>query len=403
MANTRRHIIVGYAVFTLLFLSGIFVFTLFRIDLLSMKNEKTVDDTLKSLGYDLKLLFSDKGNFEETKMSDLFDRALSNEPRLLVVALISDNGIIRAKGVSKEYVVDADLGTTLGKLEYKKPLGTSVKEMNVVLEYRNVQLPGRPRLSALYISFSKKDSVVLFEEILYILLGFFGLTLIMIIVTAVLSRRDEKALQRALAPDMPLDLPSAPPPAAPRPAPRTPVDEGLAAPPRDLEWSEEEREARKRERFSEITGLVKRDFLRERLAAEIERAVSFNEDMALILISLEVEDGAAWKVHLVPIIHRLFGNPDMAHEYGPNAAAIIAPGMDIDTAIKSAQLLYRQISDRKLKTCMGISTRNGRSLTPAIFTEEASQALAQAESGTQSPIIAFRSDADRYSDYMQKK
>jgi GGDEF domain-containing protein len=401
MENTRRHIIVGYAVFTLLFLSGIFVFTLFRIELLSMDNGKRVDAALKELRYQLEIQFSLKSNFSEPEMSGLFDKALSGEPRLLVVAALSDEGIIRAKGVSREYVVNADLGRSLDRIEYKKPLGTSVKEMDLTLKYKDVQLPGRTRLSALYISFSKKDSGMLLEEILFILLGFFGLTLIMILVTAVIARREEATLRRALTPDTPLNLPDLPPTPSPRPVPAAPVQppgtDGL----KGLEWSEEEREARRRERYSEETGLVKRGFFQDRLAAEIERAVSFGEDMALFLISAGVEQPDAWKVHLVPVIHRLFGDPDLAHEYGPDTAAVIAPGMDMDTAIKTARLFYKQVLERKMKSLVGITTRNGRSPAPAILLEEADQALAQAVRGAQSPIIAFRSDADKFNNYMK--
>jgi hypothetical protein len=396
MENTRRHIIVGYAVFTLLFLSGIFVFTLFRIEIFSLDNEKRVEGVLKDLRYQLEIQFSLKGNFTEPEISDLFDRALSSEPRLQVVAALTDDGLIRAKGVSKEYVVNADLGRSLDHLEYKKPLGTSVKEMELVLKYKDRRLPGRPRLSALYVSFSKDDSFTLLEEILFILLGFFGLTLIMIVVTAIITRREAVVLQRALAPDAPLDLPELPrreapprPASPPPPAPRGTEDDSLP----ELEWSEEEREARRRDRFSPDTGLVKREFFQDRLANEIERAVSFNEDVALFLITVEGGDHAAWKVHLVPAIHRLFGDAELAHEYDSGTAAVIAPGMDIDTAIKTAKLFYKQVYERKFHALMGITSRNGRVPTPQAFTEEAVQALAQAARGGQSPIIAFRSDA----------
>ncbi len=402
MENTRRHIIIGYAVFTLLFLSGIFVFTLFRIEILSLDNEKQVDAALKDLRYQLEIQFSLKGAFSEPEMSGLFDRALSGEPRLLVVAALSDEGIIRAKGVSKEYIVDAELGRSLGRLEYKKPLGTSVKDMELVLKHKDVRLPGRTRLNALYISFSKKDSGTLLEEILLILLGFFGLTLVMIVVTAVVTRRETEALKRAFASDEPLDLPELPTEDAVRPVPIPSGRQADDEAPRSLEWSEEERESRKRERFSDTTGLVKTGFFKERLATEIERAVSFGEDLALFLIAVNGVEPTAWKMHLVPVLHRLFGDPDLAHEYGPATAAVIVPGMDIDIAIKTAKLLYKQAALHKMKSLIGITTRNGRSLTPPIFIEEAAQALAQATREAQSPIIAFRSDADKFNDYQKK-
>jgi hypothetical protein len=473
MEDTRRRFIAGYAIFTLLFLSGVFIYTLFRIDMLSHDNKATVETVTDRLRTDLVLKFALKGNFSEHEVATLFKRALEDEKLLLVVVLSSrDYGLIKAVGKSTDFFVPAQFNDPMRRVEFKKPLGTSELEGGktvLTLTYKTVSLDAR--LNVLYTSFSTDDTTRLSREILFILLGFFVLTLIMIIVVSAVSSREDRIVADVLARrpvEEEIDLPVFPsrpapvqrPPAQPVSLPgrermeaeaadaevetvdelktdedeiltdedKLPTDEdelptdedelptgGIespgeipelrdtpsevdAGPAENLEWSEEEREARKRERLEERSGLVKPEYFRERLGNEIERAVSFGEDLSLIFISAAGID--RWSESATAILHHCFGNPELAFEFESDTAAVVAPGLSIDAAIKAAKLAYKRLTGEGLRVCLGITARNGRPVTPSLFIEEGSQALAQAERGGQSPIIAFRADADKYNDFV---
>jgi hypothetical protein len=186
MEDTRRRIIAGYAIFTLIFLSGVFIYTLFRIDMLSHDNRATVESVTDRMRTDLVLKFALKGNFSEHEVATLFKRALEDEKLLLVVVLSSrDYGLIKAVGKSTDFFVPAQFNDPTRRVEFKKPLGTAELEGSktvLTLTYKTVSLDAR--LNVLYTSFSTDDTARLSREILFILLGFFVLTLIMIIVVS---------------------------------------------------------------------------------------------------------------------------------------------------------------------------------------------------------------------------
>ena len=190
------------------------------------------------------------------------------------------------------------------------------------------------------------------------------------------------------------DFPVASPGDEAAPAASAPTAAGGGAATTDLEWSEAERAERKRERFSSRTGLVRGEYFLERLSVEIERAVSFGEDLALFFVSADAARSGAepWGAEFADALCRSFGNPELAFEYEPRTAAVVAPGMNIDAAIAAAKRLYHSLLGAGVRACLGITARNGRPVTPPPFIEEAAQALTQAKSGGQSPIVAFRTD-----------
>jgi GGDEF domain-containing protein len=441
MEDTKRRIVAGYAIFTLLFLSGVFVFTLFRIETLSFNNKDRVERVIDRLRENLVKKFSLKGNFAEREVSDLFRNALDEEDCLLVVVVSTrDYGILKAVGKSKDYFEPAQFNDLSRPVVFNKPLGTAELASDktaLTLTYNNLTLDAR--LNALYTSFSSRDAAVLLREILFLMLGFFTLTLIMIIVVSAVTSREDRIVAAAVTrrpPPEKIDLPefparrAAPPPTiAPQergPSLQTPgTEEPIAGPDEsapvqfadipelrdeaagggaaaagsataeDLSWSDEEREARKRERYSERSGLIRSEYLRERLGVEIERAESFDEDLALAFVSVSAARSGAGTgdESFASSLRQYFGGPELAFEYDPDTAAAVAPGMNIDAAIKAAKLLYKALFASGLRACVGITARNGRTVTPEAFLEEAAQALSQAKSGAQSPIIAFRAGA----------
>ncbi|MBN2353457.1 MAG: GGDEF domain-containing protein [Spirochaetales bacterium] len=456
MEDTKRRIIAGYAIFTLLFISGVFVFMLLRIDALSWEHKVRIEEVIGRFRINVVDRFSKAGSFASEQVADLFPSLLSDNPDLLVIAVSSPKyGILQSRYRSKNYFPPAQYRNQAGPVEFKKPLGTAeLSPVAVTLIYNNVSIDAR--IDALYTVFSNDDATVLLQELLLILLGFVVLTFIMIIIVSAVSSRDaalsgrDRIAATALARRRPgsavdareypgrrtpsserhvyahrpdssrtaesfieelpeLDADSQPSDSEPasEPEPRFGYDSDSAPEPHcdrepeleyeaeaaaGLEWSEEERKARRLERYDERTGLVRKEFFRERLAMEIERAASFREDAALLLVAVSAARSGAdpWGGEFTDALRRSFTDADLSFEYEPGTAAVIAPGMSIDAAIRSAKILYQSLLAIGVRACLGITARGGRQIAPESFVEEAAQALAQAKTGGQSPIIAFR-------------
>ena len=125
MEDTRRRLVAGYAIFTLLFLSGVFVFTLMRIDILSAGNKDRVEAVTDKLRADLVLAFAQTGTFAGHEVDGLFTKALDDEPRLLVVVVSTkENGILKAAGKSKKYLPAAQFDDRARPVVFNQPLGT---------------------------------------------------------------------------------------------------------------------------------------------------------------------------------------------------------------------------------------------------------------------------------------
>lgn len=159
------------------------------------------------------------------------------------------------------------------------------------------------------------------------------------------------------------------------------------------------------ELFSPRTGLGWRDHLNQRLGFEINRTASFNQDMVLAFITIdrfeELSHSEDVYETVAKIILDTFPFQDLAFEYGKGSYAVILPDSDLYEGIKNLEIFQKKISgkvfrNQAITVSIGISSRNGRLLSPETIIQEAGRALEKATSEGRSRIIAFKADPEKY-------
>lgn len=159
--------------------------------------------------------------------------------------------------------------------------------------------------------------------------------------------------------------------------------------------------------FSPVTGFGWEEYLEDRLDSELIRSASSEEDITLMMIRIkdfDTESPNAQEFYDIILSYIQF--KDMIFEYGKDGFSCIVHNMTIDAALKFAEEIYEQLSEKLKELGMdneigiGISTRSFR-LIPAkrIFTE-AQEALQRAFMDPDTPIVAFRVDPEKYRQYI---
>ncbi len=163
--------------------------------------------------------------------------------------------------------------------------------------------------------------------------------------------------------------------------------------------------------FSTRSGLVWGEYLGERLRFELERAASFDQDLSLALIipdSLSRQPPALPAASVEPVYRRLaqavaerYPLRDLVFELKGYMIGLIVPDRSLDQSIVDLESFRKSAQERRwegeaVTVSIGLSSRNGRLISPDILLREARASLARAvrEGGNQ--LIAFRADPDKF-------
>jgi len=151
--------------------------------------------------------------------------------------------------------------------------------------------------------------------------------------------------------------------------------------------------------YNPETGLGWEHFLEERLGLELERAASFDQDLVLIIIrnnSFTPENMDS----LTSMIKEKYTYHDLVFEAGETGLAVIDPNKDLDDAIADVQDLMKKIEDSlgNSETKAGLSSRNGRLISGSRLIREANSSLNKSDEDN--PIVGFRSDPERFREYL---
>ncbi|MDR1956638.1 MAG: hypothetical protein LBQ30_07280 [Treponema sp.] len=144
--------------------------------------------------------------------------------------------------------------------------------------------------------------------------------------------------------------------------------------------------------------------IRDRLASELHRSAFFEQDVVCMII--ELEDTVHAK-NLYPLIIdeviRFFMLPDQIFEKGTNRIALILSEVNLDQGLaKSGEFhklvlgKYPQFTRNQANLYIGLSSRAGRFINAERLILEANQALEKAREDASAPIVAFRSDPEKY-------
>ncbi len=162
--------------------------------------------------------------------------------------------------------------------------------------------------------------------------------------------------------------------------------------------------------FSPVTGIGWQQYLSERLESELVRAASSEQDLSLIVIRISGllhTDLLSRKVSKVLL--DAFKFKDMVFEFGDNGFAGILQNVNLDQAMKVADVIYAGIDSLLMEMShegqitVGITTRTARLLPASRMIEEAVSAARKAEEEPSLPIVAFRANPEKYRDYVAEK
>jgi GGDEF domain-containing protein len=159
------------------------------------------------------------------------------------------------------------------------------------------------------------------------------------------------------------------------------------------------------------TGLGWESYLRERLGSELRRSASFEQDLSILVASLDSATGRSDPNYAIfaKTSRSFFSFNDLAFIFGTKGLAIILPNTDIDQAMRMSEELLKKlallIQDRSdpmsyLNLFMGLSSRSGRLVEADRLLGEAMAAHRKAREERDTHIMAFRPDPEKFRAYL---
>jgi GGDEF domain-containing protein len=157
-------------------------------------------------------------------------------------------------------------------------------------------------------------------------------------------------------------------------------------------------------------------WLKEKLDAELGICSITNKDLALILMELSltagfgVDDDASVNRKVADRARQFFSAQDSVHERTGRGLAVILSGEGLEEAFSKARRFHDlivtelpELFPHRNDLRIGISSRNKRLVRANRLFLEASQALDKANLEPQSPIVAFKSDPEKYKAFVQSR
>jgi hypothetical protein len=146
-------------------------------------------------------------------------------------------------------------------------------------------------------------------------------------------------------------------------------------------------------------------YTKDRLASELHRCASYEQDMVFIVMEFrgDKQNDTAFFNEFAEMAVNFFGHRDMIFEWKEDGISVIVPNIDLDQGVAKCEDFHNRVKTKLLHSsslewelCMGLSSRAGRLIDPDRLIFETSQAVARALVDPVSPIIAFKSDPERY-------
>jgi GGDEF domain-containing protein len=144
------------------------------------------------------------------------------------------------------------------------------------------------------------------------------------------------------------------------------------------------------------------EYTKDRLDSELHRCSSTEKDITLIYMDFtDIKNDTMYRQAAEEAVVSITSR-DLLFEYGKYGVCAILPGVNLETGISKAEKFYQRISQKfhggrnASSLRIGLSSRSGRLLNAGRLMKEAAEALNRAKKDPKSPIIAFKSDLDRY-------
>jgi len=156
-------------------------------------------------------------------------------------------------------------------------------------------------------------------------------------------------------------------------------------------------------------------YTNERLAAELHRSSSFEQDLVFLAMELKnpekVSDSLYCKFTEEAV--NFFTMRDLIFGKGENGIAVIMPNIDLDQGISKSEQFCRRLIPKLqessasqnetpgIELCIGLSSRSGRLIEADRLILEAHSALGKAMADPVSHIVAFKSDPEKYREFIK--
>lgn len=157
--------------------------------------------------------------------------------------------------------------------------------------------------------------------------------------------------------------------------------------------------------FNPVTGLGWESYLDTRLENEINRAISSEIDISVFIINIpNMERDSEDSKKVSDYLSLQFQFKDLLFEYKNDCIVAIKISMCLDDSLNFADKIHAEIMQMiEQKECyIGISTRSIRIVSGERLLNEALAALEHAKQEEDSPIIAFRVDAEKYRQFLEQ-
>ncbi|MCL2764050.1 MAG: GGDEF domain-containing protein [Treponema sp.] len=159
--------------------------------------------------------------------------------------------------------------------------------------------------------------------------------------------------------------------------------------------------------YSSRSSIGWEEYTKDRLDSELHRCSSTEKDLTLVLMEFcDINSDSMFRQAAEETVN-FFTSRDLLFEYNEYGITVILPGIGLDVAITRAEKFYQRIMEKfpggfaSSSLCIGLSSRSGRLLNADRLIFEASEALRKAKNDRHTSIIAFKSDPDKYRDFIK--
>ncbi len=363
----------------------------YRIEDARKHNIVAAHEQAASLAAKAESLRDTSGGFQSPQfrknMRDVFDA----EQRLLLIAIHSpEDGILyvasRGRGMIKEPSVITPDWRGTPSYQLSRGYDTQVTRF---LESDGSQ----KRMDAVFVVMGRQDLYPVVRDDLFLFLAFLLVCGVLILIVMTVQQDQAQAPSARVVPASP---------AAEAPRTASPVTAASAAARPADEPSQGVRPLQ-----SPRTGLVWAEYLEPRMKAELERAASSDQDIALARLRIDepYADARLPLVHaeVARLLKASFPLHDLLFEAGDDSYALLLPDTDLDAAVRAVEDLRKKVAsgiiEGKSRTLSaGVSSRGGRLIDETVMREEAEVAVAKASREGGNQVIGFRADPARFRD-----
>ena len=151
-------------------------------------------------------------------------------------------------------------------------------------------------------------------------------------------------------------------------------------------------------------------YTQDRLASELHRCASFEQDLVFLAAEFKETGNMSDSLYgqFAEEAVSFFTMRDMIFEKGEKGISVIMPNADLDRGITKSEEFRQRIIERmpasfknRTQLCIGLSSRSGRLIDSERIIFEAFSALLKALEDPVSHVIAFKSDPEKYREFIK--